>query len=293
MLAVIGVDAGDDGVVGQEGRQVRLDADRAHAGAAAAVRDAEGLVQVHVADVGTQLGGAGDADQGVEVGAVEIDLAAMGVDQGADVLDRGLEHAVGAGVGDHQGGEAVLVLLGLGLEVGEVDIAVRVAADDHHAHAGHDRAGGVGAVGGGGDQADVAGLVVAAVVPGADGEQAGIFALAAGVGLERDGVEAGDLLEPGLEVAEQGLVAGGLVLRREGVEVGELGPGDRDHLGGGVELHGAGAERDHRPVEGDVLGLEAAQVAQHLGLAAVERWNTGWVRKGEVRARSVAMKASS
>ena len=145
----------------------------------------------------------------------------------------------------------------------------RVAADHDHAHAGHDRAGGVGAVGGGGDQADVAGMVAAAVVPGADGEQAGILALAAGVGLERDGVEAGDLLEPGLEVAEQGLVAGGLVLRREGVEVGELGPGDRDHLGGGVELHGAGAERDHRAVEGDVLGLEAAQVAQHLGLAAV------------------------
>ena len=71
----------------------------------------------------------------------------------------------------------------------------------------------VGAVGGGGDQADVAGMVAAAVVPGADGEQAGILALAAGVGLERDGVEAGDLLEPGLEVAEQGLVAGGLVLR--------------------------------------------------------------------------------
>ena len=57
------------------------------------------------------------------------------------------------------------------------------------------------------------GMVAAAVVPGADGEQAGIFALAAGVGLERDGVEAGDLLQPGLEVAEQGLVAGGLVRR--------------------------------------------------------------------------------
>ena len=71
MLAVIGVDAGDDGVVGQEGGQMRLDADRAHAGAAAAVRDAEGLVQVHVADVGAELGGAGDADQRVEVGAVQ------------------------------------------------------------------------------------------------------------------------------------------------------------------------------------------------------------------------------
>jgi hypothetical protein len=41
----------------QEGREVRLDADRAHAGAAAAVRDAEGLVQVEVADVGAVVAG--------------------------------------------------------------------------------------------------------------------------------------------------------------------------------------------------------------------------------------------
>ena len=67
---------------------MRLDADRPHAGAAAAMRDAEGLVQVHVADVGAELGGPREADQRIEVGAVEIDLAAMGVDDGADVLDR-------------------------------------------------------------------------------------------------------------------------------------------------------------------------------------------------------------
>src|SRR3546814_3857844 len=29
------------------------------------------------------------------------------------------------------------------------------------------------------------------------------------------------------------------------------------------------AERDHRAVEGDVLGLQAAQVAQHLGLGVI------------------------
>ena len=67
---------------------MRLDADRAHARAAAAMRDAEGLVQVHVADIGAELGRAHEADQRIEIGAVEIDLAAMGVDDGADVLDR-------------------------------------------------------------------------------------------------------------------------------------------------------------------------------------------------------------
>ena len=55
----------------------------------------------------------------------------------------------------------------------------------------------------------------------------------------------------------------------EGVEVAELGPGDGDHLGGGVELHGAGAEGDHGAVEGEVAVGEAADVAEHLGLGVV------------------------
>ena len=50
--------------------------DRADAGAAAAVGDAERLVQVEVADVGAEAARAGDADEGVEVGAVDVHLAA-------------------------------------------------------------------------------------------------------------------------------------------------------------------------------------------------------------------------
>ena len=56
-----------------------------------------------------------------------------------------------------------------------------------------------------GNQADVAVVVAACVVIGADGEQAGIFALRAGIGLQRDGGKAGDLgqppLQPGKELA--------------------------------------------------------------------------------------------
>ena len=73
---------------GQERRQVRGDADRAHAGAAAAVRDAEGLVQVEVADVGADVAGPAQADLRVHVGAVHVDLAAVLVDDLADLLDR-------------------------------------------------------------------------------------------------------------------------------------------------------------------------------------------------------------
>ena len=38
---------------------------------------------------------------------------------------------------------------------------------------------------------------------GADRQQPGIFALAAGIGLQRDRVEAGDLGQPALELLEQ------------------------------------------------------------------------------------------
>ena len=72
----------DERVARQERRQVRGDADRPHAGAAAAVRDAEGLVQVEVADVGADVARAAEADLRVHVGAVHVDLAAVLVDDG-------------------------------------------------------------------------------------------------------------------------------------------------------------------------------------------------------------------
>jgi hypothetical protein len=60
-----------------------------------------------------------------------------------------------------------------------------------------------------------------------------------------------------LELLEQLLVA----LRSastgaNGWSAPELGPGDRDHLGRGVELHRAGAERNHRGVSERSRALE-------------------------------------
>ena len=91
----------------------------------------------------------------------------------------------------------------------------------------------------------------------------------AGVRLQGAGVVAGDRAQPALQVADQLGVARGVGRRRERVQPGELRPGDRLHLGGGVQLHRAGAERDHRPVERHVAVGQAAQVAQHRGLAVV------------------------
>lgn len=79
-LTFAGMDAGTR----QVRRQVRLHRARAHARAATAVRNAEGLVQVEVRHVRAPLAGLGDADQGIHVGAVGIDLAAMRMHRFAD-----------------------------------------------------------------------------------------------------------------------------------------------------------------------------------------------------------------
>ena len=97
-------------------------------------------MQVEVADVGAELAGPGQADLRVQVGAVHVDLPAVLVDDAADLLDPVLEHAVRGGVGDHQRRQPVGVLVGLGAEVGEVDVAVAVAADGDDLHPGHDGA---------------------------------------------------------------------------------------------------------------------------------------------------------
>ena len=86
-------------------RQMLGDADRAHAGTAAAVRNAERLVEVEMAHIGADVARPAQADLRIHVRAVHIHLAAMLMDDLADLLDRGLEHAVRRRIGHHQGAE--------------------------------------------------------------------------------------------------------------------------------------------------------------------------------------------
>ncbi|MNM52925.1 hypothetical protein D3C81_640150 [compost metagenome] len=257
------------GVTGQERRQVRLDANRADTGAATAVGNTEGLVQVQVRHVATELARGAQADHGVHVGAIQVHLAAVLVNDVADAGDGIFEHAVGRGVGDHQRSQLRPVLLGLELQVGDIDVATLVAVDHHHPHAGHLRRGRVGAMGRRRDQAYIAPCLATAGVVGADRQQAGILTLGTGIGLQRHGVIAGGRAEHGLQFIGQLAVTLRLLSRGEWVQGAELGPGDRDHLAGGIELHGARAERDHAAVQGQVLVGQAAQVAHQFGFAMV------------------------
>ena len=147
---------------------MRAHADGAHARATAAVGNAEGLVQVEVGDVGAELTGGGDAYQGVEVGAVDVDLAAVFVDDLAQFDNGLLEHPVGRGVGHHDAGQVFPVAARLVPQVVQVDVAQGVALDDHHLHARQRGAGRIGAMGRGGNQADIALGVAAALVVAAN-----------------------------------------------------------------------------------------------------------------------------
>ena len=119
------------------------------------------------------------------------------------------------------------------------------------------------------DQADrAAGLTVGEMV-GADRHQPGELPLAARVGLQADPVVAGDLGQPVAQLGDQFGVAGRGRRVDERVQAGEARVADRLHRCRGVELHGAGAQRDHAAVEREVAVGEGAKVAHQLGLAAV------------------------
>ena len=71
------------------------DTDWSNTRATAAMRDAESLVQVEVGHVRTKLAGRGATHQGIQVGTIKVNLAAMIVNNVADFADLFLEYPVG------------------------------------------------------------------------------------------------------------------------------------------------------------------------------------------------------
>merc|ERR1719191_1986354 len=211
-----------DGVAREERGEVLPAADGPQARPAAAVGNAEGLVEVEVADVGADHPWGGKPQLSIHVRAVHVDLAAVLVDDVADLLNVLLEEGPSGGVGDHEGREGVLVSLAELPEVVDVN-AVRVV-DPLDLHARHGRGGGIRAVGRPRDDADVPVPLADALLVLADAEEARVFARGPARGLQRAGVEASARDEVLLERVKQLAVALGLGGRRERVHVGDLLP---------------------------------------------------------------------
>ena len=91
-------------MTGKKRRQVTGDRDGAHAGTAATMRDAEGFVEVEMANVGAEIARATEADLGVHVGAVHVNLAAVAVYDFANFANRCFENTVCGRVCHHQRG---------------------------------------------------------------------------------------------------------------------------------------------------------------------------------------------
>ena len=210
---------------------------RAHARAAAAMRNGKRLVQIDVSDIGADLGRSADAHQRVEIGAVHVDLPTMVMNDLTNIPYPLLKDTVCRRVSDHQRGEFFLVGGSFVAKVIQVYVAVFITFDNDHPHSRHDGTGRVGAMRGRRNQADVPVALAVGFVKGPDTEQAGVFSLGTGVGLQGDGMEPRDLTQHILELLKELLVALGLFQRRKRMQICEIPYRDRLQLGRRIKFH--------------------------------------------------------
>ena len=161
--------------------------------------------------VGAEPARLGEAEQRVEVGPVDVHLAAGVVHLGAQLGDAGLVHAVRRRVGDHDRGElrrgAASILRSRSSRstlpsASQATTTTRMPAITALAALVPCALDGI-------RQTSRRGLAVGPVVR-PDRQQPGQLALRAGVGLHADRVVAGDLGQPALQLADQLGVPGGL-----------------------------------------------------------------------------------
>ena len=248
-----------------------LDADGPRPRSAAAVRGRERLVQVEVADVEAEIARPRDAEDGVEVGAVHVDLHALGVTDLGDVHDARLEHAERVRHRDHEGGD---LRPHLARERVEVDLAVGQRLHLHDLVASQRRRRRVGAVRRVRDQHLGAPLAARGVI-GPDHQHAGELALRARRRLQRDGVHAGDLAEHARQVVHQLEGALRVFRPRQRVQPREAGHARHVLVDLRVVLHRARAERVEVRVEPVVHARQPRVVAHHVELRDLRQRGRG------------------
>lgn len=76
-----------------------------------------------------------------------------------------------------------------------------------------------------------------------------------------------------------------LILGRKRMQIRQFGPGHRDHFGGGIQLHRAGAQGDHTMNQRQILCLQPVKVSEQLMLRVVlvEDWMRK-IRRGSLQA---------
>ena len=108
--------------------------------------DTEGLVQIQVRNIAAELARRTDPDHRIHIGAVDVNLPPVLMNQFAYFGYIVFKYTVGRRIGDHDRSQVIAVLLALGPEVIHIDIARFGSADHYHFHAGHLCRGRVGAM---------------------------------------------------------------------------------------------------------------------------------------------------
>src|SRR5690625_2787684 len=94
----------------EERFQLLICYDRSHSRPATAMRNTERFMQVQVTYVRTNQSRRGPANLCIQIGSIQVDKAAMLMNQFTDLFDIFFIDSVGGGISDHQGREAVTVL---------------------------------------------------------------------------------------------------------------------------------------------------------------------------------------
>ena len=164
----------DHRMAGQKLHEMLRHANRAHARAAAAVRNAKCLVQIQMAHVRADVARAAKPDLRVHVRAVHDKPArrcAWMISQISRIVSSNTPCV--DGYVTISAARSLACASALALQIGHVDVAVRRRiATDHDLHPRHDRAGGIGAVRGLRNETDIAMRLAARFMICADHQQA-------------------------------------------------------------------------------------------------------------------------
>ena len=252
----------------QIGLQEVLAADRARAGAAAAVRRGERLVQIQMDAVKAHVAGAHDAHDGVQIRAVIVAQAARLVDKTRDLQNVFVKNADCVRVRQHQAGGVVAEH---GLERLEIDAAVRRGRDIHDLIAAHGSCSRVRAMRGIRNDDLRALLVAAGIVILLDEQHAREFAVRTGSGLERHAVHARDLTQILLRKLQHTTAALHRVGGGQRMDTRKAGQRSHFLVDAGIILHGARAERIEAAVHAVDVVVQLRIVAAEVLLAQLRQ----------------------
>ncbi len=238
------------------------------AGAAAAVRRGERLVQVHVDAVKAHVAGAHNAHNGVEVGPVVVAQATGLVDQPGDLQNVLVENAHGVGIGQHQAGGVVAEH---GLERLKIDAAVRRGRDVHDLIAAHGSCSRVRAMSGIRNDDLRALLIAAGIMILLDEQDAREFAVRTGCGLECHAVHARDLAQILLCQLQHAAAALHRVGGSQRMDTRKAGQRGHFLVDPGIILHRARAERIEAVVHAVDVVVQLRIVAAEVLLAQLRQ----------------------